>query len=62
MSVFLKEKNSAAMQVPMIDEWPNLMLKLSVFCSWSDFQSLSELVCFLFFFFIENALLIVSNV
>ena len=59
MSVFLKEKNSAAMQVPLIDKWPNLMLKLSVFCSWSDFQSLSELLCFLF---IENALLIISNV
>ena len=48
MSVFLKEKNSAAMQVPLIDEWPNLMLTLSVICSWSDIQSLSEL---LFFFF-----------
>jgi len=43
----------------LIDKWPNLMLKLSVFCNWSDFQSLSELLCFLF---IDNALLIISNV
>ena len=46
MSGFLKEQNSAGMQGPMIDQWPNLMLMLSVFCSWSDYQSLSELFVF----------------
>ena len=57
MSAFLKERDSAAMQVPMTYQRLNLMLMLSVFCSCSDYQILSELLCF--FFFIENVLLII---
>ena len=57
MSAFLKERDSAAMQVPTTYQRLNLMLMLSVFCSWSDYQILSELLCF--FFFIENVLLII---
>jgi len=49
MSAFLKERDSAAMQVPTTYQRPNLMLKLSMFGSWSDYQSLSEV--FVFFFF-----------
>ena len=49
MSAFLKEKNSAAMEVPTTYQRPNLMLMLSMFCSWSDYQRLSKVfVCFFF--------------
>ena len=58
MSAFLKQRDSAVMQVPMTYQRLNLMLMLTVFCSWSDYQSLSELTLF-FFFFIENVLLII---
>ena len=48
MSAFLKERDSAAMQVPMTYQRLNLILMLSVVCSCSDYQILSELLCFFF--------------
>ena len=56
MSAFLKERDSAAMQVPMTYQRPNLMLMLSVFCSWSDYQRLSEVFVCLFVFFLLKML------
>ena len=50
MSAFLLERDSAAMQVPITYQRPNLILMLSVFCSCSDYQRLSEVFFFFFFF------------